>query len=403
MYDTVQQRDSSAAPFALVFLVALGLSLATSAAAQTVRIQNGSTLQVSNETVFRLEGGTMDFGVVGATARLDESGGGRVTGGTLQARRALDGPSDVNVAGLGAEITASADLGTVEVQRGHTVQTGGGNASIDRFYQIEPSGTNSSLDATLALHYAEAELNGLAESSLMMFRSTDQGSTWEQKGQDDRDTQNNAVQLSGIEAFSRWTLAGEGTPIPIELAAFEGTMDGEKVRLTWTTASETNNAEFWVQRKSDGANGGDNPWRTVGTVEGAGTTDKTKNYRFTDADFSYEADALTYRLKQVDTDGSTSPSDPVTVERAVHTVELLGIYPNPASQRAMVRYALPETQDVSVRLYDMLGRRVRTVADGEQEGRHKQRVDLNDLSSGVYFLRLRAGGQTRTEKLTVVQ
>jgi hypothetical protein len=58
---------------------------------------------------------------------------------------------------------------------------------------------------------------------------------------------------------------------------------------------------------------------------------------------------------------------------------------------------------VTVRLYDVLGRQVRTVVQGEQSGRHERRVDLSDLSSGVYFLRLKAGGQTRTQKLTVVQ
>jgi hypothetical protein len=40
---------------------------------------------------------------------------------------------------------------------------------------------------------------------------------------------------------------------------------------------------------------------------------------------------------------------------------------------------------------------------GEQEGRHEQRLDTSRLPSGVYFLRLRAGGQTRTQKLTIVQ
>ena len=84
-------------------------------------------------------------------------------------------------------------------------------------------------------------------------------------------------------------------------------------------------------------------------------------------------------------------------------LELLGTYPNPAQSRATVRYALPETQDVTVRLYDMLGRRVRTVVSGEQEGRHQRTLDVGALPSGVYFLRLRAGGQTRTQKFTVTR
>jgi hypothetical protein len=52
----------------------------------------------------------------------------------------------------------------------------------------------------------------------------------------------------------------------------------------------------------------------------------------------------------------------------------------------------------------MLGRRVRTVVSGTQEGRHEQATDVGSLPSGVYFLRLRAGGgETRTKKLTIAR
>jgi hypothetical protein len=91
------------------------------------------------------------------------------------------------------------------------------------------------------------------------------------------------------------------------------------------------------------------------------------------------------------------------VERGVTEVQLLGTYPNPAQQRATVRYALPATQDVTVRLYDVLGRQVRTVVSGTQEGRHQRTLDVGALPSGVYFLRLRAGGEVRTQKLTIAR
>jgi len=87
----------------------------------------------------------------------------------------------------------------------------------------------------------------------------------------------------------------------------------------------------------------------------------------------------------------------------VQGLELLGTYPNPVQQRATVQYALPDKQEATIRLYDVLGRQVRTVVSGEQEGRHEQRLDTSSLPSGVYFLRLRAGGQTRTQKFTVTR
>jgi len=188
-------------------------------------------------------------------------------------------------------------------------------------------------------------------------------------------------------------------PLPVELASLDARANGQEVRLTWQTVSETNNAGFEVQRKA----GQQGAWTRVGSVEGAGTTTEAQSYRFTDGDLPYEADALTYRLRQVDTDGSVNFSETVTVKRGVDEVEILGTYPNPARGQATVRYALPERRNVSVRLYDALGREVRTLIRAEQKGRHERQVDLSSLASGAYFLRLRAGEQTRTQQLTVVR
>ena len=207
-----------------------------------------------------------------------------------------------------------------------------------------------------------------------------------------------------VTSYSRiaWYENTDGV-LPVELAGFGATVDDGAVQLSWQTASETGNAGFRVQRKRARNRGSESAWTTVGSVEGSGTTSQAQSYRFTDDNLSYEADKLTYRLKQVDTDGTEHFSGEVTVERGVQELELLGTYPNPARQRAIVRYALPETQDATVRLYDMLGRRVRTVVSGEQEGRHQRTLDVGALPSGVYFLRLRAGGETETQRLTVVQ
>jgi hypothetical protein len=191
--------------------------------------------------------------------------------------------------------------------------------------------------------------------------------------------------------------------LPVEMAGFDARVDDGAVQLSWKTASETGNAGFRVQRKRARERGSESAWTTVGSVEGSGTTSQAQSYRFTDPDLPYEADALTYRLKQVDTDGTAHLSKTVTVERGVQELELLGTYPNPAQSQATVRYALPDKQEATIRLYDVLGRRVRTVVNDTQEGRHQRTLDVGALPSGVYFLRLRAGGQTRTQKFTVTR
>ena len=79
-------------------------------------------------------------------------------------------------------------------------------------------------------------------------------------------------------------------------------------------------------------------------------------------------------------------------------------YPNPARRQATVEYALPEAREVTLQVYDVLGRRVATLDKGRKDaGQHQVDLRTGRLSSGVYFGRLEAGGQTRTQKITVVR
>jgi len=193
--------------------------------------------------------------------------------------------------------------------------------------------------------------------------------------------------------------------IPVELTHMEATLSEEgTVALTWKTASETNNAGFEVQRRA----GPDGSFQRVGFVEGSGTTSEPQSYRFTDERLPYAADTLRYRLRQVDTDGTAHRTDPVAVGRGgPERVELRETFPNPVRNRATVRYAIPDgeggTGEVTVGLYDLLGRRVQTLRPDGGPGRHEVQFQVRDLASGVYVLRLEAGGQTRTQRLTVVR
>ena len=215
--------------------------------------------------------------------------------------------------------------------------------------------------------------------------------------------------------FTGARLAAEATPLPVELATFEAEPTSEAVQLRWQTAAETGNARFEVQRATARASAGDAAgdaagastrtitWTTVGQRPGAGTTTEAQAYRFTDRDLPYAADSLRYRLRQVDVDGTAHLSDPIVVARGPATTKLLGTFPNPARSRATVRYAVEAPVEVDLALYDLLGRRVQTLVQQEQEGRHERRLDTSRLPSGTYFLRLQAGGTVKTQKLTVVR
>ncbi len=82
----------------------------------------------------------------------------------------------------------------------------------------------------------------------------------------------------------------------------------------------------------------------------------------------------------------------------------LASYPNPVTKQGTIEYALPEAGKVSLQVYDILGRKVKTLARGRKEaGRHTVKFSGRGLSSGVYFGRLRVGGKTQTQKITIVR
>ena len=95
----------------------------------------------------------------------------------------------------------------------------------------------------------------------------------------------------------------------------------------------------------------------------------------------------------------------VSLERNVPTEVGLGrVYPNPVRQSATVEYRLPESREVTVSVYDVLGRKVATPVEGKQPaGRHEAAVEASRLPSGTYFLRLEAGRFSATRKMTVTR
>jgi hypothetical protein len=87
----------------------------------------------------------------------------------------------------------------------------------------------------------------------------------------------------------------------------------------------------------------------------------------------------------------------------VTELELKTPFPNPVQGRATIRYAVPTTKDMTLRIYDLLGREVKTVATGTRRGRSQIQINVSDLSGGTYFLRLTAGEQTVTRQFSVMR
>ncbi len=103
--------------------------------------------------------------------------------------------------------------------------------------------------------------------------------------------------------------------------------------------------------------------------------------------------------------GTATPGAPAASSAALPSeVVLAPSYPNPFARTTTVGFALPEAAEVRLAVYDVLGRAVAVLAAGEgAAGRHEVRFDASALAGGVYLVRLEAGGQVRTQRITVLR
>ena len=86
------------------------------------------------------------------------------------------------------------------------------------------------------------------------------------------------------------------------------------------------------------------------------------------------------------------------------SVSLKQNYPNPFNPTTIIQYQLPSSEFVQLQVFDMLGRQVATLVNGQQsEGTHTVNFDASGLSSGIYIYRLDAGGQTQVKQMTLIK
>lgn len=188
--------------------------------------------------------------------------------------------------------------------------------------------------------------------------------------------------------------------IPVELVSFTASTSKGTVTLNWSTATETNNNGFEIQRKLENS-----AWEKISFVEGHGTTTETQNYQFIDNISDIKATSLAYRLKQIDYDGSYEFSDEVEVTNLAPTdFALHQNYPNPFNPVTVIKYSLPQESVVAIKVYDMLGEEIITLVNKKQEA-GTYNIDFNgsNLVSGIYIYQMKAGSFVKTKKMLLMK
>ena len=202
---------------------------------------------------------------------------------------------------------------------------------------------------------------------------------------------------------------GDASFIPVELKSFSSRVNGTSIILNWTTATETNNRGFNIERSQTGGtknspeNGYTEGWETIGFVSGSGTTIEPVKYSFEDKNIS--PGSYDYRLKQIDFDGSFNYSDAVSVKVDIpEQFSLKQNFPNPFNPSTQIEFNIPRDGFVNLTVYNSLGQQIANPVNGfTKVGNHTVTFNAGNLASGIYYYRLEAGGNTLLKKMMLLK
>ncbi len=199
--------------------------------------------------------------------------------------------------------------------------------------------------------------------------------------------------------------------VPVELVSFTAEKINGLALLKWATASEVNNSGFEIERLSTSAgNQYVAGWEKIGFVNGNGTTTEKKEYSFTDDEVA--GNSASYRLKQVDLNGSYRYSNSINLNGtdSPGSFVLNQNYPNPFNPATNISYVTTKQAMVRVAVYNSLGQEVELLSDKtEDAGFHNLVWNAGSYTSGNYFCRMTVrneeGGQDYEEiqKLTLIK
>ncbi len=236
-----------------------------------------------------------------------------------------------------------------------------------------------------------------------IFFTTDAGSSWTSQPCGSAFTLREAYFLNQGKG---WTVGDNGTiamytnsALPVELNSFTSSVTGNNVSLAWSTATETNNRGFEIERKID-----QSEFQSIGFLEGKGTTTNATNYSFVDREL--EPGVYNYRIKQIDFDGSFEYyelSAEVTIESPM-AFSLNQNFPNPFNPSTVIKFSIPEKGNVTLKVYDIIGNELATlVNENKNAGVFEVNFNGEGLSSGIYLYQLRAANYVETRKMTLIK
>lgn len=178
--------------------------------------------------------------------------------------------------------------------------------------------------------------------------------------------------------------------LPVEFTQFTGNAYDEGIALHWTTAQETNNGRFEIERSADGQR-----FRKIGDVAALSEKNYPTHYAFEDS-YPFPGENY-YRLHQVDLDGKSAYSETIRVNSVNTYTSGIRVFPNPFVSDLTIQLPRHLSDRAELRCMSATGRVI-----GSYSVSAAQRImelDLGKWPTGVYFLVLTDGKVTWQHKL----
>ncbi|MDZ7330957.1 MAG: T9SS type A sorting domain-containing protein [candidate division KSB1 bacterium] len=210
--------------------------------------------------------------------------------------------------------------------------------------------------------------------------------------------------IDGIRIGLSWRDA----PVPVELTNFAATVINQQVRLTWTTATETENLGFHLFRSLEPEK--DYQQITHELIKGSGSSAQAHSYSFIDRNVQ-PSQTYYYKLADVDYSGNMRFHGPisVTVDAKPSGYSLSQNYPNPFNSETAINFSIREPGRVELKIYNIKGELVRALVDEEiLAGSYSVMWDGTDdngmpVVSGVYHYQLKVKDFENMKKLTLIK
>ena len=265
--------------------------------------------------------------------------------------------------------------------------------------------TPSASNASLTFQWNSADESGTTFShNNQVFVGRWNGTQWVQTPATSSGSGPYTATANGFTQFSEFGIGNEGA-LPIQVASFSAALvDPHKIRLEWTTISETNCLGFFVERRLEAIS---TFTRISDLIPGAGTSLGSHSYSWTDT--TADDGVYYYRLREMDLDSDVSFSNEIVVmvtgvpEKEEITPKAFSLqqnYPNPFNTETVIRYQLPVSSFVTLRVYGTLGEEVRVLVNEVQvPGLRSVNFNAGTLPSGIYFYELTAiDGEEKSDR-----